>query len=126
MHPDPRSLNDLRCEIRDRTLAFRCIERIIATEQFEEAYRKAKPICKEEVEGFIKAGDRDKLECWVRKQLNAEYGEMTIRELRRIAQRFGVPLYNRLPKASLLSEITHYAKADHCIDGSGEANLRPA
>lgn len=108
----PETIHTLRCAIRERLLTVRCLERLVASDEFTIAYTKADELCRSEVHQFIDTIDIAAIKKWIHKQniVVANYGALSLRELRVIAQKLGVPFYSRLPKASLLSEIAKYGK----------------
>lgn len=107
----PETLDTIRCGVRERLLAFRSLERLVESEEFSLAYEKACPKCKVEINEHIANLNLQGIKHWIAKE-NApkDYGALTLRVLRSVAQRLGVPHYSRLPKASLLSEISNYEK----------------
>lgn len=112
MEIPPGKLDTIRCEIRERLLAMRCLERLITSPEFAAVFEAACPECQDEAERFIAQEDAAALRRWIAKQqTNVNYGELPLRELRVVAQRLGVPFYSRLAKATLLSEIKKYDDA---------------
>lgn len=86
------------------------------SEEFGVAYAQANDDEKRKVNGYINLVNLEGLRCWIAKQLNGQdYAELSLRKLRSVAQTLGVPFYSRLPKASLLSEISRYEKAKNGI-----------
>ena len=104
-------LTKLKEEAHNRILSCRCIERLIDSEKFEKAFKLATQEEKDQVLNLIRQSDYDALLLWTDQHGESlEYAEMSIRTLRSIAQKIGVPYYSRLGKASLLSEIVRYEK----------------
>lgn len=100
----------LLIEVQDRVNRQRAIERVIARPDFVEAYERACQSCRSHVETLIVGCDREGVVRWIREQVSREYGELSLRELRRIGQKLGVPRYNNLSKDLLLSEIVNRAE----------------
>lgn len=118
---EPSDLDTLRNEIRVRSLALRSIERITSMEEFGVAYDKASPAQRAEVIQLINGCNKDGLVRWLDIATRPDYDSLSLRELRIMGQRCGVPYYSRLSKAMLLSEITRYRR-----DGYGkEATSSP-
>jgi len=98
---------NLLCEVQDRVNRQRQMERLISRTDFVEAFERAAETARITVYGLVAACNREGVLRWVREQLTKEYGECSLRELRRIGQRLGIPRYNNLPKELLLSEIVN-------------------
>lgn len=100
------AIHDLRNELHNRSLAMRAIDRIVSTMEFEETYKRATKEDRVAISNMILNANKEGVEFWVRNQHQYEDGARNIRELRIIGQKLGIRLYNRLPKALLLSEIS--------------------
>ena len=108
MRPDIRTL---RRESRDRANHARAVYRVVAGEAFEDAYLAAGD---DAVAAMVASGDKDGLERWLHARTAGDgFGALTLRELRGVGQKLGVPSYNHLPKASLLSEIVNASQRVH-------------
>lgn len=103
-----RSLSQVQCDLAARVLAMRSIQRILTLVEFEEAYETATDEQRTQVNNCIDSVDRIGVERWLRNQRDTELASQSVTVLRRRAQSLGVPYYNRLSKAVLLSEITKY------------------
>jgi hypothetical protein len=104
MRPDVRTL---RRESRDRANLARAVSRLVASEAFAEAFDRDGDDA-EAVTAMVRSLDKEGLECWMRRRVvGREVGALSLRELRAVGQKLGVRSYNRLPKASLLSEIVN-------------------
>jgi hypothetical protein len=121
---------DLLAEVQERLNKQRRVERAILRPDFVEAFGTACEPAKAKAEELVAACDSDGINRWVQEQTRPEYGTMTLRDLRKIGQELGVPYYNNLPKASLLSEIVSHEQARQAArdnlaarsDGSYPAN----
>lgn len=107
MRPDVRTL---RRESRDRANLARAAYRLVASEAFEEAYAAADDAQAATLVLLVQANDKEGIECRLKARRDDEVGALSLRELRTLGQKLGVRSYNRLPKASLLSEIVNAQK----------------
>lgn len=99
------NLDQLKQEIRKRTLAFRSIDRTVQSLKFVEAWElSANP---EVVVPAILAGDNDAVLSWINKTIkeSLDVGELSLRDLRKKASLMGIPRYHLLSKDRLLQEI---------------------
>ena len=102
MRPDIRAL---RRESRDRANRARAVSRLVAGDLFEAAYSA---VGDDDVTAMVRAFDREGIERWLRAQPDSpDLGSLSVNQLRLIGSKLGVRSYNRLPKASLLSEIVN-------------------
>lgn len=104
----------LLVEVQDRVNRQRQIERIVARTDFVEAYERADEAYRSKVEALIVACDREGVVRWMREPKG--HGERSLRELRRMGQRLGVPRYNNLPKDQLLSEIARVRPKQEAVE----------
>jgi hypothetical protein len=103
---------DLRLESHDTHCRARATAHVVATEAFQDAYAAAPPEARAVAALLVRRLDHPGLWDWLRRRHRRapDPAAMTARELRRLGQRLGVPRYNQLPKALLLSEIVHAQK----------------
>lgn len=103
----PVTLLDIQQSLHSRVNDLRSLQRIVATPDFETAYRQATEEQKAIVTELINNGDKDGVQQWValqeRDRTNIE--ELPVKELRRLAASLGIAGYQFLTKASLLSQI---------------------
>lgn len=93
--------------IRRKILNLRSVERIIQSKAFEEAYNSATLMEQQEADNHVHNGDSVNLTNWIRKRRIKDVAVLSIRELKTLARHHHVSNYGRLPKASLLSEISY-------------------
>lgn len=99
------SANDLRHLVHGRLLAIRNLHTVVNSDGFLEAYELATEAEKATIAEYVEKGDQKELTKLLRAIVCKDIGNMTIRQLRKVAQDYGIPRYNFLPKAVLLSEI---------------------
>lgn len=113
MRPDVRTL---RRESRDQANHARATYRLITSEAFEDAYETASDDAAERVIAMVRSNDKEGVERWLKRTKDGvEVGALSLRELRSLGQKLGVRSYNRLPKASLLSEIVNATTAQRSV-----------
>ena len=111
MSPTPPTGRDLRLESHDTACRARATAHAVGTEAFQAAYESAPPEARAAAALLARRLDHRGLWDWLRRHRRApDPATMTVRELRRLGQQLGVPRYNQLPKALLLSEIVHAQK----------------
>lgn len=84
--------------------------RLVESPRFREMFSGLDEVARKLVEELVLKDDIDSLDAWIVKARNAGYAEMSVRQLRCQGQRLGVPHYQVLGKAILLSEIIKYEK----------------
>lgn len=99
-------LNDLFSNVTNKVLILRSIERIVKRPQFEAIYAAATENEKQKVNKYIEDGNKEGLLDWLHNQKRKLLGELSVATLRRKASILGIPFYNKMPKSTLLSEIT--------------------
>lgn len=96
-------LNRIREDVHEFYLKMRMLDRIVDTIEFERAYETAVDF------RMLKLGI-EQLDIEIIKFfiiLNRDPGELSHRELRRIAKHYNVPHWSRLSKPELIDEVTH-------------------
>lgn len=121
-------IEDLANEVHKRFLILRSIDRTIITPTFKTLFAKASESDKLKVQELINAIDGEGFESWIKRQAQAEYSAMTVRDLRKLGQRLGIPYYNQITRPQLLSEITKHESAKESsngrIDGPGQDSCK--
>ncbi len=96
-------LNRIREDVHEFYLKMRMLDRLIDTIEFERAYETAVDF------RMLKLGleelDMEIIKFFI--TLNRDPGELSHRELRRIAQHYNVPHWSRLSKPELIEEVTN-------------------
>lgn len=83
----------------------RSVNRLVQSEKFKEAWDNSDDYGKLTVQNIIGWLNKDKLEEWIIKHLERDYGEMTLEELRTAARNKGIKYYRCKSKSTLLSEL---------------------
>ena len=95
-------LDRVRQDIHDFYLKLRMVDRLIETVEFERAYESAVDF------RMLKAGieelDVDIIKFFI--ILNRDPGELSLRELRRVAKHYNVPYWSRIDREELIKETT--------------------
>lgn len=94
----------------DKLLAARSVAYQVSREQFSEAIKKATPELLEEIKHSIENLDANNIARIIQRATRVPLVEMSVRQLRALAQSYGVPYYSTLPKANLLSAIVQKEK----------------
>ena len=110
--PSPSlSTATLRRISHDLACRSRAVDRLVSSDDFDDAYSPADTDARLAAAELIRSSDRDGLEDWLRLHRPVRgHEDMTLRELRAVGQQLGIRSYNHLPKAILLSEIVHATK----------------
>lgn len=95
------NLGEIKSQVHATVLKYRRLERIVNSREFSVAFQNASP----ELDKLIESCDCDAIESWLRRYIEYEIGEYSIRQLRQIAQRNGVSRYSLMNKSELLSAI---------------------
>lgn len=98
------SLNRQLCSLR-RTLT------VVESELFSECYLASDIQEKEKADTLIKEHDSDGLRRWIRDHPTMSLKAMSIRQLRAIARRIGLPYYSRLSSLDLAQAIEKYNRS---------------
>ena len=109
-------LNELAEEVAARVLLMRKLQRLVTSQKFLSVFEDLSSADKEEARAFILAGDVNGLNTFLIGKAERALGTLPIAILRARASQLGVPYYQKLPKALLLSEIQKHEEA--------RANLR--
>ena len=96
-------LNRIQEDVHDFYLKLRMLDRLIDTIEFERAYETAVDY------RMLKLGleqlDMEIIKFFI--TLNRDPGELSHRELRRVAKHYNVPHWSRLSKPELIEEVTN-------------------
>jgi hypothetical protein len=93
---------EVRMEVHNRCLNFRALDRLVKTEAFEQAMKLDPNNIW--VQFALINGNVEQVEVWIDKVLTKDIGEMSLRELRQLASKLGVP-YTSVTKDILLIRI---------------------
>lgn len=121
---ETRTKTDALQYARTQLLIARNLHTAVNNCAFGDAYDKATDEQRKSIWAFLEKKEYKLLSQFVRKILRTELGDLSTRELRQIAQEFGIQHYSILPKASLLSAITQKEKSNessHAIAGQDGA-----
>lgn len=119
-------LRAIRQAAHERVLSARTIERIVESKEFEDYLRRSLSSGRLAAEQLITSGNKDGLDAWMAACRNEfDFAALSIRELRQLGAKLGIPNFNRMSKAQLLSEIENATqddrKASHPIDPKPQA-----
>jgi hypothetical protein len=98
-------LEDLRYEVHKRTLAFRAIDGLFNTENFEEAFRVAKEHDIASLISILKSGNLYQLRQWVKDRLIGPMKYQSLRDLKQIARGKGISCWSRMNRDELLAAL---------------------
>ncbi len=103
---NPR-LAEIQQALTSRVNEMRCLQRLIDSKSFAEAYNTATDEDHRIVHRYITDHNRDAVEQWIAIQERGKIRieELPVRDLRKLASSLRIQDYNYLPRASLLSEI---------------------
>lgn len=94
-------LNRMREDIHDFCLKLRMLDRILETQEFEEAYEAAVDF------RMLKLGienlDLDTIKFFI--SMNKDPEELSMRELRRVSRQYNIAFWSRLSREELLKEV---------------------
>ncbi len=96
-------INRVREDVHDLYLKLRMLDRIIETEEFERAYEGAVDF--RMLKDGIEELDVDIIKFFI--LLNRDPGELSIRELRKVARHYNVAFWSRLDREELIEETTN-------------------
>lgn len=96
-------LNRIQEDIHEFYLKMRMLDRLIETIEFERAYESAVDF--RMLRLGIEQLDMDIIKFFI--TLNRDPGELSYRELRRVAKHYNVPHWSRLSKPELIEEVTN-------------------
>lgn len=99
------TVNDCLTIVRNRLIMTRRIYQTISTERFESIFNALDSSSRAEIVLAINANDPVLLRSLLKKFSRVEVELMSIRELRLLGQKYGVPCYNNISKAALLTAI---------------------
>ena len=100
-------LRSLTTDLHSRILKARSMYRIIQTPEFEDLFLKANGMAQEKLKQILESHHQEQLEIWIKDQRSrqSDLSQLSVRDLRHLAQSLGVDGYIYLPKSSLLSAI---------------------
>jgi hypothetical protein len=105
-------LRDLQCSLRRKYLALRNLYRLVESNLFQQVFDSVSTEAKARAATIVESGDKKKLLEWLSSH-NVDLDFMSIRALRKRAQKAGVRRYNHLTRNQLIAEIT---RAETVID----------
>lgn len=114
--------NEARQHIHTKLLKLRNVYTVVASDKFQEAYNIANENQRRQIWVHFDADDHIGLNRLIRRLLRDDLGNLSIRELRRIASDYGIRGYWLFSKASLLSAIKQResdAQSTPTIGGNG-------
>lgn len=114
------NLKDLRHFNLKRVNRLRCVQRLIESDAFGEAWDKSTPEKHKEVEGWIYLGSVLRLETWVIACQNKQPETMSLRQLRERASVVGIKYYGRLSKSQLIQEIHNAIELNEVVNPEDE------
>jgi hypothetical protein len=97
------TLTDVVEKVHTKCLSFRSLDRIVTSEAFAEALRLDPNNIW--VQFALINGDAESIENWIDATLQKDIGEMSLRELRTLASKLGIPCYTSYNKDTLLIKI---------------------
>lgn len=100
-----RTAHDCKMDIHNRLLALRNMFTLVSTERFSELYDEVSEANRVRIWKAIESNDANELGKLIRDLSKVSLETMTMRDLRKIGQDYGIRGYNVLPKSSLLSAI---------------------
>jgi len=91
--------------VASRHSLWRSIERLITSNKFYDLYTFADEEGKQKIEELVEKGDLYGLKQYLKTLNVTSIEEMTIRELRALAQKYHVPNYSRLQKLEIIRKL---------------------
>lgn len=105
----------VRKDVHAKCLSFRALDRLVHSEAFEQAMKLDPDNIW--VQFALINGDSDFIEAWIDKTLKKDIGEMSLRELRNLASKLGIPNYTACSKDILLIRIHNARAAKEDVSG---------
>ena len=100
-----KTSEDIRKQTTNRINRIRRMLRVLETSEFEHAWSSSTPEELKRIEGLIVLNQVNEVEKWIKSRQQITFDEMSVRELREEAKKFGIPYYGTLSKSSLLWEL---------------------
>lgn len=100
-----KTAKEISDDIHLKLCHYRSLYYVVSGLDFEQAYNKANESTKGKMLSAVESGNVKELSAIIEITLGSCLEEMPVRELRRIAGKYGIANYHLLPKASLLSAI---------------------
>lgn len=94
-----------RIKIHNQILKLRSIERILKSDSFEIAYKKASSEDKKKLDWILKTQYLNNLRSWIFKINEQSLETMSSRRLRELCKQYSVPYWSRLDKLEMIEEI---------------------
>lgn len=95
----------VRKDVHAKCLSFRALDRLVHSEAFEQAMKLDPDNIW--VQFALINGDSEYIEAWIDRILTKDIGEMSLRELRSLASKLGIPNYTACSKDILLIRINN-------------------
>jgi hypothetical protein len=105
----------VRKEVHAKCLSFRALDRLVQSDTFEQAIKLDPDNVW--VQFALINGDVDWIEAWIERVLTKDIGEMSLRELRTLASKLGIPNYTSCSKDILLIRINNARAAQKDAGG---------
>lgn len=105
-------LTEIQMVVHHRVLDMRSLEHFVNTRKFEMAFENAEGADKTIIEDAIRLADNNQsiehLKDFINHLLRKELQEKSVRELRNIASKIGIPGFNKLSKVQLIYTIKEH------------------
>jgi hypothetical protein len=94
---------DIQRQVHEKCLAFRTLDRLVASPVFEECFNGNPPSA--ELLDALNSGNTAYVQKWLDDRLTSEVGEYSLRRLRELGRRIGISQVTTYSKDDLLIEI---------------------
>ena len=108
--------NDWRNKIYFRLLNLRNMHGLVLSEKFTQIYSQVSEAQRASLDKALEDGDFESLSRLLKEYAVVDLELMTVRDLRRLAQSYGIKHYNHLTRPSLLSAIKARENVKHEIN----------
>ena len=99
------TLREMQRLVKNKSLDYRALDRLVESDQFTRAFERADAIARSALEAFLNTGNISAVRNWMRQQMAGVIEDQSVRQLRDLAKKMGVSYYHHLSKDELIAAL---------------------
>lgn len=103
------TLREMQRAVKNKALDYRALDRLVESDQFIRAFERADATSRAALEAFLNAGNVNAVKNWMKQQVADVIEDQSVRQLRDLAKKVGVPYYHHLSKDELIAALKEKA-----------------